>query len=60
MKIRDYQCFCKVMAVATCDLYRIMFVTGWNEAHRRLRLLQIDNPELYQEWLNDWKRGIKP
>ena len=48
------------MAVATCDLYRIMFVTGWNEAHRRLRLLQIDNPELYQEWLNDWKRGIKP
>ena len=59
LMIRNYDVFCKVMEVATSDLYRIMFRNSYDEALSRLRITEALRPTDYKEWLTRWHRDIK-
>lgn len=56
MKIRSYECFDECMRIASMDFYRVLYHPTWEEAGRRLRILEIDNPEQYNEWHKRWLR----
>lgn len=59
MKVRSYETFCKIMEVATNDLYRLMFNKAYYEATKRLRIMEALQTEEYYEYLSRWKAERK-
>ena len=43
------------MDIVTNDFYRIMYNKAYYEAEKRLRIMQILQPEEYEEYMSRWR-----
>lgn len=56
IKVRNYGVFCGIMQILTNDFYRVMYNKAYYEAEKRLRIMEILQPEEYAEYLSRWRR----